>query len=105
MRYAAPMSATVTSKGNGDVYLVLDWPTDTEPEDIRPGTLWVKDANGTQFSVRASKVTEGGEYTEAAPQPKDRRAEMTDAMDAIAAANAAADRKENRRSYYLRTGR
>lgn len=84
--------------------MVIDWPADFEADDIRPGTLWVKDADGTQFSVRESKVTEGGEYTEAAPKteaPHDWRADM----DAVAAANDAADRRENRRSYYLRTGR
>ena len=101
-------TATVTSKSNGSVYLVTEWPADTDPEDIRPGMLWVTDADGVQFSIRESKVTEGGEYVRTEPKVEteaDRLAALNAANEAIAAANDAADRRENRRSYYLRTGR
>jgi hypothetical protein len=60
------MNRTVTSTRNGDVLLVVGPPVDAEPDDITPGTLYVRNAySATTFTVKEKFTTPGGDFDRA----------------------------------------
>jgi hypothetical protein len=95
-------TTTVTGIRTGKVLLVLE---PNEDREAIPGKLWVRDEESqTAFTIKELLTIPGGDFHPA----EDRRTEKVqdrDDFSGIVAANQAHDQRENRRSYYLRTGK